>query len=428
MARRKRKLRDRSFSEAKKEKLLCYNVGHSWFDNDDNECDVIQSDQLPDDFDQEIAPSSGTKFCPTSTAYNLKEGHRIVDINVLSTALSHFAVCFVCKKGTLSITETPIAGWATEMGLLCSNSDCCRSNVDNVEKFFSSTTDDQGHAYTVNRNMVLALRSIGRGWSAAMKFSAVMGLPKPLCRTAFASQTQFWKNSAEKFVKEPLVTAAKEVYDLHTIPEVTVSESESETSENSIQSETRIDTENGSEHDSNSDSDSDSSEDDVENCDDGVVKSCSISIDGSWLTRGFASKHGFVSVISTETAKVLDMIYLCSTCRGCTKWKNTDQNNQDYLEWFAHHEPTCPLNHQGSAQSMEAAGAVILFQRSERLHNLRYKYFIGDGDSKSYAKVVAAQPYGPNFNILKKECVGHVQKRMGTRLRRLIAKNKGKFS
>jgi hypothetical protein len=189
-------------------------------------------------------------------------------------------------------------------------------------------------------------------------------------------------------------------------------------------SDTADDDKNEQDRVNDSGSDSNSDEDSF---DDATIKNCSISIDGSWLTRGFASKHGFVSVISTETGKVLDMIYLCSTCRGCNRWKGSNRDNQDYLEWFTTHEETCPLNHEGSAQSMEAAGAVVLFQRSERLYDLRYKYFIGDGDSKGYAKVVAAQPYGPTFNILKKECVGHVQKRMGTRLRKLIAKNKGNF-
>lgn len=38
-------------------------------------------------------------------------------------------------------------------------------------------------------------------------------------------------------------------------------------------------------------------------------------------------------------------------------------------------------------------------------------------------------PYGPNFSIEKLECVGHVQKRMGSRLRKLKLKlGKSKLS
>ena len=46
---------------------------------------------------------------------------------------------------------------------------------------------------------------------------------------------------------------------------------------------------------------------------------------------------------------------------------------------------------------------------------LRFTTFIGDGDSKAFANLVAIKPYGD----VKHECVGHVQKRMGTALRTL---------
>ncbi|XP_066248788.1 uncharacterized protein [Euwallacea similis] len=40
---------------------------------------------------------------------------------------------------------------------------------------------------------------------------------------------------------------------------------------------------------------------------------------------------------------------------------------------------------------------------------------IGDGDSKTHSGIVKAAPYD-NITVNKKECIGHVQKRMGTRL------------
>ena len=50
---------------------------------------------------------------------------------------------------------------------------------------------------------------------------------------------------------------------------------------------------------------------------------------------------------------------------------------------------------------METDGVVSLFERSLEKYNLIYKTFIGDGDSKSYAAVSSAQPYGPNVFIAK---------------------------
>ena len=68
---------------------------------------------------------------------------------------------------------------------------------------------------------------------------------------------------------------------------------------------------------------------------------------------------------------------------------------------------------------MESAGAIEIFQRSINNHKLRYNNYIGDGDSSSFNKVVQSKPYGETFIINKLECVGHIQKRLGCRLRTL---------
>ncbi|GFT22245.1 uncharacterized protein TNCV_3272671 [Trichonephila clavipes] len=44
----------------------------------------------------------------------------------------------------------------------------------------------------------------------------------------------------------------------------------------------------------------------------------------------------------------------------------------------------------------------------------------GDGDTKTFNALSENKPYGDDYLIQKIECVGHVQKRMGTRLRKLI--------
>ena len=47
--------------------------------------------------------------------------------------------------------------------------------------------------------------------------------------------------------------------------------------------------------------------------------------------------------------------------------------------------------------------------------------FIGDGDSSSYPSLLKADPY-PGLLLEKCECIGHIQKRMGSRLRNLKKK------
>ena len=67
---------------------------------------------------------------------------------------------------------------------------------------------------------------------------------------------------------------------------------------------------------------------------------------------------------------------------------------------------------------MESVGLIRCFERLTKLNNLRNKTYIGDGDSSSYASVMKADPY-PGLLIQKGECIGHIQKRVGSRLGRL---------
>ncbi|XP_025087597.1 uncharacterized protein LOC112560178 isoform X2 [Pomacea canaliculata] len=78
----------------------------------------------------------------------------------------------------------------------------------------------------------------------------------------------------------------------------------------------------------------------------------------------------------------------------------------------------CTLTHEGSSGLMEASGTCDIFKRSVEQYKLRYSGFVGDGDTNTYKKVSDSMPYG-NKNIDKLECVGHVQKRVGTILRNL---------
>lgn len=58
------------------------------------------------------------------------------------------------------------------------------------------------------------------------------------------------------------------------------------------------------------------------------------------------------------------------------------------------------------------------------MYGVKYSNYIGDGDSKSFKGILDCEPYD-NFIVKKKECIGHVQKRMETRLRNLKKDTKG---
>lgn len=69
-------------------------------------------------------------------------------------------------------------------------------------------------------------------------------------------------------------------------------------------------------------------------------------------------------------------------------------------------------------------GAATLWKRSIELHNLRYRWMVSDGDSKAFDSVEAAYD---DCKVVKLDCVGHVQKRMGKHLLNLKARTEGKL-
>ena len=71
------------------------------------------------------------------------------------------------------------------------------------------------------------------------------------------------------------------------------------------------------------------------------------------------------------------------------------------------------MNFEGSSPAMEAEGALILWSRSLKKHNLQYKLMVSDGNSKAFIKVKESEVYGPDCEIEKLDCIDHVQKRMG---------------
>lgn len=70
-----------------------------------------------------------------------------------------------------------------------------------------------------------------------------------------------------------------------------------------------------------------------------------------------------------------------------------------------------------------------MFSASIEKFGVRYVNYIGD--SKIFKALLDLKPYGDEFPIRKSECVNHVEKRMGTRLRNVRKKKlegKGKLT
>ncbi|GFU76067.1 uncharacterized protein TNCV_626611 [Trichonephila clavipes] len=93
------------------------------------------------------------------------------------------------------------------------------------------------------------------------------------------------------------------------------------------------------------------------------------------------------------------------------------------------HEKDCKRNCVGPSGAREIQGASKIIQRSLSLHNACYITYLGDGDCKALdaVKVKKKNIYGNEYPIEKLDCINHIMKRMGARLRRLKAQLKGQI-
>ena len=141
-----------------------------------------------------------------------------------------------------------------------------------------------------------------------------------------------------------------------------------------------------------------------------------VSVDGTWQKRGYSSFNGVVTAILMDSGKIFDSVPLTRYCKSCKLAENFRVSNPDrYDRWRVQH------NCRRSAGSMEVEGAKTIFGRSIEKNGLRYAEYFGDGDSKGYMEVKNTYE---GITVKKQECVGHVKKRVGNRLRVLKRKRK----
>ena len=156
------------------------------------------------------------------------------------------------------------------------------------------------------------------------------------------------------------------------------------------------------------------------------VASVAVSVDGTWQKRGHTSRIGVVFILSIDTGEVLDFVLKSLICHECNFGRSKFKGEQ-LMKWLETHKPNCTINHKGSSDSMETQGAIEMFLCSVERHNLQYTSFIGDGDSNCFGSVKEAlQTAEHPYSVEKEESVGHIQKRMGSALRRYKNDMKGK--
>lgn len=97
-----------------------------------------------------------------------------------------------------------------------------------------------------------------------------------------------------------------------------------------------------------------------------------VSFDGTWSKRGYTANHCIGFVIFFEV--------ISKVCLQCTQMK-AKLDDDSFNDWYQDH--ICEGSYKGSSPSVEMECAKRLWGRSENC-NVRYKWMICDGDSKSY--------------------------------------------
>ena len=307
------------------------------------------------------ASSSKIQSIPTDTPKQTDPtitGYRFVDVGILTDIITMLC-CPECKKCSLNLHEnfTKKKGFASLLFVKCLQCDFER-------EFYTSQSVDQ--KCDINQRIIYAMRSIGQGYSSLGKFTTLMDMPSPMTVKNYDRAVQHITEAVVNVAEETMSEAVQELKTLKGKP------------------------------------------------DDEIVDA-SITCDGTWQRRGFASLNGSFTSISLDTGKIIDTEVMSRYCKGCKSKENLKKNDElAYATWFENHN--CKLNHVGSAGSMEVNGAKRIFSRSIEKHGLRYTQYLGDGDSKSFSSV---KNIYSNAEVEKLECVGHIQKRVGNRLRNL---------
>ncbi|KAM7295709.1 uncharacterized protein ISCGN_020982 [Ixodes scapularis] len=285
----------------------------------------------------------------------------IVQLHAINELLG-YTVCQSCSATGVRIQESTALGLAVKLELVCP---VCEV----VTHTWSSPRKVDSNAFDVNLRAISAIRSIGKGQTALNDFWAVMNVSHR------GLHHKTYQDHLKNTVSKSAAATAEKIY------------TESAAAVKSTYREMNPD----------------------------FTKDVAVVYDGTWLKRGYSSHVGVGSVIEYDTGLILDAEVLSNLCHGCQTGPKLGEER--YSEWHQNHE--CQKNTDANSGRMEVDAALAIFGRSLEKHDLRYTTLISDGDSRTFCALVEDKTYG-FLPIKKEECLNHVQKRMGTALRKLL--------
>ena len=140
------------------------------------------------------------------------------------------------------------------------------------------------------------------------------------------------------------------------------------------------------------------------------VPAITVIVDGGWSKRShrhsYNAKSGVGLIVGQATGKLLYIGVRNKYCTACTQGVPPDQR-------------TCYKNWDESSSEMEPDIILEGFKQAEKVHGVRYKRFVGNGDSSVYLTVIENIP-GWGWYIEKLECAKHACKCYRSGLEKLV--------
>ncbi|XP_011148323.1 uncharacterized protein LOC105188508 [Harpegnathos saltator] len=285
---------------------------------------------------------------------NPNHGYRILEFYTVFSALSQLVICKKCK-GQVNFSESGTHALGFKIRISCT---CGMQYV--------SSCPLVDRAYEINRRIVLIMRLLGIGREGLNLFCGLMDMGQGIYISTYYATL---KN---------IHTAALAMFNIF--------------SKKAVNEEKEQNVENGKPADE-----------------------LTVSGNGSWKKQGFSSLFGISTLIGKYTGKVIDFVVKSSYCQACAFWKNKE-GTEDYKIWAENHQDICDVNNFDSAGKMKVDSMKEMFLKSEEKFGVKYTTYISDGDSKTFKALLDFNPYEEK-PIKKCECIGHVQKRMGSCLR-----------
>ena len=283
------------------------------------------------------------------------------------TLLVRGLACPECGERDLFVSpDDKTDGLVVRLSTMCAACDAVITTAYSSDRLPGDATPGRHGktGFTVNRRVVAAMLSMGKGYAGLRKLCQMLDMPC-LTESSFQQQQRSVIDAVQTASSDILARAVSIVREVYCGLDPSLSDSD--------------------------------------------VIDIPVSYDGSWMTRGHTSNIGIGAVVDLLTGLVVDFAVMSRYCHGC-QVTGSRLKGADYEAWKAAHQ--CDKNYTGSAGMMEVVAAEQIWKRSVATNKLRYTTMLSDGDSKSFTNlnslIASGDLYDSDHPIEKEECVNHV--------------------